>query len=96
MLWRYLIGDTIRFTSKAKAEIVITGRTKHFISLCGEHVSVDNMNQVVSHTAETLGVSIQEFMVAGVPYDNMFAHHWYIGSDKEVDANKVKVLLMNA
>jgi hypothetical protein len=91
--WRYLIGDTIRFTSKNKAEIVITGRTKHFISLCGEHVSVDNMNQVVAHAAENLSVSIQEFMVAGVPYNNMFAHHWYIGSDKAVDAEMVRNLL---
>jgi hypothetical protein len=91
--WRYLIGDTIRFTSKAKAEIVITGRTKHFISLCGEHVSVDNMNQVVAHAAEHLSVCIQEFMVAGVPYDNLFAHHWYIGSDKAVDAEEVRNLL---
>ena len=41
--WRYLIGDTIRFTSVKDFEIVITGRTKHFLSLCGEHLSVDNM-----------------------------------------------------
>ena len=36
--WRYLIGDTIKFVSKADSEIVITGRTKHFLSLCGEHL----------------------------------------------------------
>src|SRR2546428_14021952 len=43
--WRYLIGDVIKFTSVENAEIVITGRTKHFLSLCGEHLSVDNMNK---------------------------------------------------
>src|SRR5690606_39384743 len=37
--WRYLIGDVIRFTSVEESEIVITGRTKHFLSLCGEHLS---------------------------------------------------------
>ncbi|MFX9042672.1 GH3 auxin-responsive promoter family protein, partial [Acinetobacter baumannii] len=42
--WRYLIGDTIKFVDKEKCEIVITGRTKHFLSLVGEHLSVDNMN----------------------------------------------------
>lgn len=93
--WRYLIGDTIRFVSKAKAEIVITGRTKHFISLCGEHVSVDNMNQVMGHVAEKMNISIQEFMVAGEPYENMFAHHWYIGTEQPVDANEVRLLLDN-
>ncbi|HAZ25886.1 MAG TPA: GH3 auxin-responsive promoter, partial [Algoriphagus sp.] len=45
--WRYLIGDTIRFVSKEESEIIITGRTKHFLSLCGEHLSVDNMNKAV-------------------------------------------------
>ena len=36
--WRYLMGDTIRFTNKERCEIVITGRTKHFLSLVGEHL----------------------------------------------------------
>ena len=39
--WRYLIGDVIKFTSLEECEIIITGRTKHFLSLCGEHLSVD-------------------------------------------------------
>lgn len=93
--WRYLIGDTVRFVSKSKAEIIITGRTKHFISLCGEHVSVDNMNQVIGHVTRSLNISIQEFMVSGVPFENMFAHHWYIGTDQPVDANEVRLLLDN-
>ena len=42
--WRYLIGDTIKFVDIEKNEIIITGRTKHFLSLVGEHLSVDNMN----------------------------------------------------
>ncbi|MFX7052281.1 GH3 auxin-responsive promoter family protein, partial [Acinetobacter baumannii] len=37
-IWRYLIGDTIRFVDKERAEIIITGRTKHFLSLVGEHL----------------------------------------------------------
>ena len=41
--WRYLIGDTVRLLSKRESHIVITGRTKHFLSLCGEHMSVDNI-----------------------------------------------------
>ena len=45
--WRYLIGDTIKFVDKKRCEIIITGRTKHFLSLVGEHLSVDNMNKAI-------------------------------------------------
>ena len=88
--WRYLIGDTIRFVDKEASEIVITGRTKHFLSLCGEHLSVDNMNQAIQMAAEQLGVGIKEFTVAGVPEDNLFAHHWYVGTEDSVDAELLK------
>lgn len=85
--WRYLIGDTIKFTDLKRCEIIITGRTKHFLSLCGEHLSVDNMNQAIKSTAEELGISINEYCVAGIPYEGLFAHHWFVGVDKQVDEN---------
>lgn len=85
--WRYLIGDTIRFTDLKRCEIVITGRTKHFLSLCGEHLSVDNMNRAVKEVAQELGLVINEYCVAGVPHDGLFAHEWYIGTDRPADAN---------
>ncbi|QKZ13584.1 GH3 auxin-responsive promoter family protein [Spirosoma sp. KUDC1026] len=88
--WRYLIGDTIRFVDKSKSEIVITGRTKHFLSLCGEHLSVDNMNKALEMTADDLGIAVREFTVAGVPYDTLFAHHWYVGTDDAVDATELR------
>ena len=77
--WRYIIGDTIRFTSSKKAEIIITGRTKHFLSLVGEHLSVDNMNHAVEKLSAAYGVEIPEFMVCGVNEDNSFSHQWYLG-----------------
>ena len=46
-VWRYLLGDTVKFTDPEKGEIVITGRTKHFLSLVGEHLSVENMNKAI-------------------------------------------------
>ncbi|MEP2770788.1 MAG: GH3 auxin-responsive promoter family protein [Fulvivirga sp.] len=89
--WRYIIGDVVKFTSKADAEIVITGRTKHFLSLCGEHLSVDNMNKAVQLVAEDLNLDIPEFTVAGIPHKTLFAHHWYLGTDNtDVDVNVVK------
>ncbi len=84
--WRYAIGDTIRLIDKEKSEIIITGRTKHFLSLVGEHLSVDNMNKAIEMASEELNVFIPEFTVAGVPHGNFFAHQWYIATDDQVDA----------
>lgn len=88
--WRYLIGDVIKFTSVAEAEIVITGRTKHFLSLCGEHLSVDNMNRAIEKTAKILNISIKEFAVTGLTEGGVFGHHWYVGSDDLVDNDVFK------
>lgn len=88
--WRYLIGDTIRLTNKEFTEISITGRTKHFLSLCGEHTSVDNMNKAIHLLESELKLGIKEFTVAGIPYQNLFAHHWYIGTERKADPRIVK------
>lgn len=88
--WRYLIGDVIKFTSLEESEIVITGRTKHFLSLCGEHLSVDNMNKAIELVSAELNVEINEFTVSGVPHGTLFAHHWYVGTDHTVDADKLR------
>jgi len=77
--WRYLIGDTIKFTSKALSEIVITGRTKHFLNLCGEHLSQENMNRAIQLLEEQLNIEVPEFTVAGIKHESMFAHKWYLG-----------------
>jgi hypothetical protein len=91
--WRYLIGDVIRFVSKEESEIIITGRTKHYLSLCGEHLSVDNMNKAIELASEELNVNVREFTVLGVPHDNLFGHHWYIGTSDEVSPEAFKKAL---
>ncbi len=83
--WRYLIGDTIRFTDKERCEIIITGRTKHFLSLVGEHLSVDNMNKAVQLVGDELNLCIPEFTVAGVPHGLFFAHQWWVACDDDTD-----------
>jgi hypothetical protein len=84
--WRYLIGDTVRFVDKKNAEIIITGRTKHFLSLVGEHLSVDNMNKAIQLVSEALNISIPEYCVTGEPVGTFFGHHWYIACDQALDA----------
>ncbi|MDQ6843697.1 MAG: GH3 auxin-responsive promoter family protein [Bacteroidota bacterium] len=91
--WRYLIGDTIQFVDLEKCEIVITGRTKHFLSLVGEHLSVDNMNKAINLVSDELNISIGEFTVAGVPYGSFFAHHWFIATDDKVNSETLKMMI---
>lgn len=91
--WRYLIGDVIRFTNRAKCEIIIVGRTKHFLSLCGEHLSIDNMNKAVEMVSEELNIRINEFTVSGIPSGSLFAHKWYVGTDDPVDGAHLNDLL---
>jgi hypothetical protein len=83
--WRYAIGDTVKLVDREYNEIIITGRTKHFLSLVGEHLSVDNMNKAIEMVSDELNISIPEFTVAGVPDGNFFGHHWYIACDEMVD-----------
>ncbi len=88
--WRYLIGDTVRFIDKENCEIIITGRTKHFLSLVGEHLSVDNMNRALQMVSEEMNVSIPEFTVVGEPHGTFFAHHWYVACDDHVKADVLR------
>lgn len=88
--WRYMIGDTVRFVDKQRNEIIITGRTKHFLSLVGEHLSVDNMNKAVQLASEELNVSIPEFTVAGVPHGLFFAHQWWLACDDQADVKSLR------
>ena len=88
--WRYAIGDTVKLVDKERSEIIITGRTKHFLSLVGEHLSVDNMNKAIEMVGSDLNISIPEFTVAGVPYGTFFAHQWYVATDDTVNAEDLK------
>ena len=89
--WRYAIGDTVKLVDREKSEIIITGRTKHFLSLVGEHLSVDNMNKAIEMVGSDLNIFIPEFTVAGVPHGTFFAHQWYIATDDKVNAEELKI-----
>jgi len=91
--WRYAIGDTVKLINKERSEIIITGRTKHFLSLVGEHLSVDNMNKAIEMASEEMNISIPEFTVAGVPSGNFFAHHWYVATNDHVDEKRLAAII---
>lgn len=92
--WRYLLGDVVKFTDLDACEIKITGRTKHFLSICGEHLSVDNMNEGLQRTANDLQTTFPEYTVKGLREEGKYGHRWYIACDNpEIDAEKVKQIL---
>ena len=91
--WRYLIGDTVRFTDVDKGEITVSGRTKHFLSVTGEHLSVDNMNKAIEVVSNQLGFVCKEFTVHAEQRDGRFIHVWYLGCDTPVDNFTLKSAL---
>jgi hypothetical protein len=82
--WRYLLGDTVQFTDAERGEIRVTGRTKQYLSLCGEHISVDNLNEAVRRVDAKTNAGIREFAVAGVPHGSQWAHQWWVSFDNPV------------
>lgn len=92
-IWRYLIGDTVQFVDVERKEIIITGRTQHFLSICGEHLSVANMTDALNMVSEALDIEALEFTVSGIEHGNFFAHKWYIACDEPVDKEVFKCKL---
>ncbi len=79
-LWRYLIGDTVRFTSLSPYRIRITGRTKHHINVFGEELMIENTDKALAKTANEFNVDIVEYTVAPIFMKDKEkgAHEWII------------------
>ena len=79
-LWRYMIGDTVQFTSTNPYKIIISGRTKSFINAFGEELIVDNAEQGLAYACEQTGAVVQEYTAAPVFMDGnaKCRHQWLI------------------
>ena len=86
-LWRYMIGDTIRFTSTNPYKFVISGRTKSFINAFGEELIVDNAEQGLAYACEQTGAEVLEYTAAPVFMDAnaKCRHQWLIEFSKAPD-----------
>ena len=84
-LWRYLIGDTIKFTSLNPYRIKITGRTKHFINVFGEELIIENTEEALKYASQKTGTQIIDYTVAPIFMDGnkKGAHEWIIEFKKE-------------
>jgi hypothetical protein len=84
-LWRYLIGDTIKFTCLNPYRIKVTGRTKHFINAFGEELIIENVETALYDACKKTKAEITEFTVAPIfmKEDKKGAHQWLIEFKKE-------------
>ena len=79
-LWRYLIGDTVKFTQKDPYKFIITGRTKSFINAFGEELIVDNAEKGLAKACAETGAQVQEYTAAPIFMDThaKCRHQWLI------------------
>ena len=84
-LWRYVIGDTIKFTSLNPHKLIISGRTKHFINAFGEELIIDNAENALKIACEKTGALITDYTAAPIymKSDCKGTHEWLIEFEKE-------------
>ena len=87
-LWRYLIGDTIMFTSLFPHKIIVTGRTKHFINAFGEELIIDNADKALLAACKATGALVHEYTAAPVYMKTNVkgCHEWCIEFEREPDS----------
>lgn len=87
-LWRYMIGDTVKFTRKNPYKFVITGRTKHFINAFGEELIVDNAEKGLAKACAETGAQVTDYSAAPVFMDEnaKCRHQWLIEFAKMPDS----------
>lgn len=83
-LWRYIVGDTVQFTSLNPYKVKVSGRLKHYINAFGEEVIVDNTDKAIAIACEKTGAVVNDYTAAPVYFsdNNNGAHEWLVEFDK--------------
>ncbi|MGZ3836965.1 MAG: GH3 auxin-responsive promoter family protein [Flavisolibacter sp.] len=84
-LWRYLVGDTIQFTSLKPHRIRVSGRLKHYINAFGEEIIIDNTDKAIAIASEITGAVVRDYSAAPVYFSEAEngAHEWLIEFERE-------------
>ncbi len=79
--WRYMIGDTVKFTDKQRMEIVISGRTKYWLNVVGSQLSEEKLNAAIADLSKKTDKEIREFTVGAIPTEDGqdYYHQWVVG-----------------
>lgn len=86
-LWRYIIGDTVKFTCTDPYRIIVSGRTKHFINAFGEELIIENADEGLKRACQKTGAIVKEFTAAPVfmKEKEKGAHEWLVEFEKAPD-----------
>jgi len=97
-LWRYMLGDTVQFTSLNPFRIRVSGRLKHFMNAFGEEVIVDNTDHAIAIASAKTGAIVNDYTAAPVYFSESSngAHEWLIEFEKEPDNQGVFVHELDA
>lgn len=84
-LWRYLVGDTVQFTSLSPFKVKVSGRVKHFINAFGEELIVDNSDKAIAIACNKTGATFNDYTAAPIYFSDHGngSHEWLIEFDKE-------------
>lgn len=84
-LWRYLVGDTIQFTSTDPYRIKVSGRIRHYMNAFGEEVIIDNSDKAIAIACERTGATVKDYTAAPIYFSDATngAHEWLIEFEKE-------------
>jgi hypothetical protein len=97
-LWRYLLGDTIQFTSLQPFRIKVSGRLKHYINTFGEEVIVDNTDKAIAVASAKTGAIVNDYTAAPVYFSDTSngAHEWLIEFENEPESLAVFIKELDA
>jgi len=84
-LWRYLVGDTVEFTSLSPFRVKVSGRLKHFINAFGEEVIIDNTDRAIVLASEKTGAVVNDYTAAPIYFSDQGngAHEWVIEFERQ-------------
>lgn len=84
-LWRYLVGDTVRFTSINPYRVLVTGRLKHYMNAFGEEVIVDNSDKAIAQASKDTGAVVSDYTAAPLYFteNSNGAHEWLVEFEKD-------------
>lgn len=91
--WRYMIGDTVIITDKKRAEIRISGRTKHYLNVVGEQLSIQKMNSAIQKLEHAFDMEIKEFTASTVLENEEYILKFVLGTDQETDSQKAAQII---
>lgn len=95
--YRYLIGDTVKFTDLAQLELKISGRTKYFLNVVGSQLSEEKMNTAIQALSDQLDMAINEYAVGAVRNkDGDFEHQWVISAPAPVEESEAAAFVDQA